>query len=175
VIRAAREEGKRVSVIADETRPFMQGSRLTAWELRKDRIPVTLIADSMAATVLREGRVNCVVVGTDRTAANGDVANKIGTYPLAVMARLHDVPFYVAAPLSSIDLGCRSGKEIPIEERDGRELTEFAGRRIAPAGVRTFNPAFDVTPAELVSAIITERGIARPPYGKSLARLKKNS
>ena len=175
VIRAARADGKRISVIADETRPYMQGSRLTAWELRKDRIPVTVIADDMAATVLRDGRVNCVVVGTDRTAANGDVANKIGTYPLAVMAHRHNVPFYVAAPLSSIDLECAGGGDIPIEERDGRELTEFAGRRIAPVGVKTFNPAFDVTPAELVTAIITERGVARAPYIESLARLKRNS
>jgi methylthioribose-1-phosphate isomerase len=173
VIRAAREEGKRISVIADETRPFMQGSRLTAWELRKDRIPVTIIADSMAASVLKSGRVSCVVVGTDRTAANGDVANKIGTYPLAVMAHRHAVPFYVAAPLSSIDLECRDGEDIPIEERDGRELTDFGGKRIAPIGVKTFNPAFDVTPAELVSAIITEKGIARPPFKESLARLKR--
>jgi len=175
VIRAARADGKRISVIADETRPYMQGSRLTAWELRKDRIPVTVIADDMAASVLRDGRVSCVVVGTDRTAANGDVANKIGTYPLAVMAHRHNVPFYVAAPLSSIDLECAGGDDIPIEERDGRELTEFAGRRIAPVGVKTFNPAFDVTPAELVTAIITERGVARAPYGESLARLKRDS
>jgi methylthioribose-1-phosphate isomerase len=175
VVRAAREAGKRVSVIADETRPFLQGSRLTAWELRKDRIPVTVIADSMAASVLRAGGVSCVIVGTDRTAANGDVANKIGTYPLAVMARRHGVPFYVAAPLSSIDLECRSGDDIPIEQRSGRELTEFAGRQIAPRGVSTFNPAFDVTPAELVSAIITERGVARPPYRRSLAALKRGA
>ena len=173
VVRAAREAGKRVSVIADETRPFLQGSRLTAWELRKDRIPVTVIADSMAASVLRAGNVSCVIVGTDRTAANGDVANKIGTYPLAVMARRHGVPFYVAAPLSSIDLGCRSGDDIPIEERSGLELTEFSGRQIAPRGVKTFNPAFDVTPADLVTAIITERGVARPPYRRSLAALKR--
>ncbi|MGH7814985.1 MAG: S-methyl-5-thioribose-1-phosphate isomerase [Candidatus Binataceae bacterium] len=173
VIRAAREAGKKVEVFADETRPFLQGSRLTAWELRKDRIPVTLIADSMAATVLARHQADCVVVGTDRTAANGDVANKIGTYPLAVMARRHGVPFYVAAPLSSIDLNCPNGAAIPIEERSGLELTEFAGRQIAPKGVHTFNPAFDVTPAELVTAIITERGIARPPYEKSLRRLKE--
>jgi methylthioribose-1-phosphate isomerase len=173
VVRAARESGKQVSVIADETRPFLQGSRLTAWELRKDKIPVTVIADNMAASVLRAGGVSCVIVGTDRTAANGDVANKIGTYPLAVMARRHGVPFYVAAPLSSIDLGCRSGDAIPIEERSGLELTEFAGRQVAPRGVKTFNPAFDVTPAELVTAIITERGVARPPYTKSLAALKR--
>ncbi len=173
VVRAAREAGKHISVIADETRPFLQGSRLTAWELRKDRIPVTVIADSMAASVLRAGGVSCVIVGTDRTAANGDVANKIGTYPLAVMARRHGVPFYVAAPLSSIDLECRSGDEIPIEQRSALELTEFAGRVIAPRGVKTFNPAFDVTPADLVSAIITERGVARAPYADSLAALKR--
>ncbi len=175
VVRAAREAGKRVEVFADETRPFLQGSRLTAWELRKDRIPVTVIADSMAATVLARGRVNCVIVGTDRTAANGDVANKIGTYPLAVMARRHGVPFYVAAPLSSIDLECATGAAIPIEERSGRELTEFAGKQVAPKGVATFNPAFDVTPAELVTAIITERGIARPPYAGSLRALKQDA
>jgi methylthioribose-1-phosphate isomerase len=173
VVRAAREEGKEVRVYADETRPFLQGSRLTAWELRKDRIPVTIIADNMAASVLREGRIDCVIVGTDRTAANGDVANKIGTYPLAVMAERHGVPFYVAAPLSSVDLECASGEQIPIEQRGPKELTEFAGRQIAPKGVGVFNPAFDVTPAELVTAIITERGIAYPPYTKSLAALKR--
>src|SRR5579885_980588 len=139
VVRAAREAGKRVSVIADEARPFLQGSRLTAWELRKDRIPVTVIADNMAASVLRAGGVSCVIVGTDRTAANGDVANKIGTYPLAVMARRHGVPFYVAAPLSSIDFGCASGAAIPIEQRSSLELAEFAGRPITPRGVRIFN------------------------------------
>ncbi|MGB6554067.1 MAG: S-methyl-5-thioribose-1-phosphate isomerase [Candidatus Binataceae bacterium] len=173
VIRAARDSGKKIRVFADETRPFLQGSRLTAWELHKDGIPVTVIADNMAATVLSRGGVSCVIVGTDRTAANGDVANKIGTYPLAVMARRHGVPFYVAAPLSSIDLNCRSGADIPIEERAQTEVTEFAGKRVAPSGVSAFNPAFDVTPAELVSAIITERGIARPPYRKSLAAMKK--
>jgi methylthioribose-1-phosphate isomerase len=173
VVRAAREEGKTVSVFADETRPFLQGSRLTAWELKKDRIPVTLIADNMAATVLAHGRISCVIVGTDRTAANGDVANKIGTYPLAVMARRHGVPFYVAAPLSSIDMNCSSGREIPIEQRSGQELTEFAGKQIAPRGVATYNPAFDVTPAELVTAIITERGVARAPYSRSLLKMKK--
>jgi methylthioribose-1-phosphate isomerase len=175
IIRAAKEAGKKVAVFADETRPFLQGARLTAWELRKDRIAVTVIADNMAATVLRSGRVNCVIVGTDRTAANGDVANKIGTYPLAVMARRHGVPFYVAAPLSSIDLECSSGEQIPIEQRSGRELTEFAGRRIAPRGVNTFNPAFDVTPAELVTAIVTERGVARPPFSQSLRALKDHA
>lgn len=173
IVRAAREAGKQVKVFADETRPFLQGTRLTAWELHKDRIPVTVIADNMAATVLARGEVSCVIVGTDRTAANGDVANKIGTYPLAVMARRHDVPFYVAAPLSSIDLECASGEAIPIEERPARELTDFAGKRIAPNGVGTYNLAFDVTPAELVTAIVTERGIARAPYLESLAALKK--
>ena len=173
VIRAARDAGKKIAVFADETRPFLQGSRLTAWELHKDKIPVTVIADNMAATVLRAGRVDCVIVGTDRTAANGDVANKIGTYPLAVMARRHNVPFYVAAPLSSIDLNCATGDQIPIEERSGLELTEFKGRRVAPKGVATFNPAFDVTPHELVTAIITERGVAFPPYSESLKKLKE--
>lgn len=175
VVRAAREQGKQVSVFADETRPFLQGSRLTAWELRKDHIPVTVIADNMAGSVLRTGQIACVIVGTDRTAANGDVANKIGTYPLAVLAQRHRVPFYVAAPLSSIDLDCPAGAAIPIEQRAAKELTEFRGKQVTPKGIQVFNPAFDVTPAELVSAIITERGIARPPYGKSLAALKRNS
>ena len=175
VIRAAREAGKKIAVIADETRPFMQGARLTAWELHKDRIPVTVIADNMAGTVLRQGSVSCVVVGTDRTAANGDVANKIGTYPLAVMARRHGVPFYVAAPLSSIDLACPSGAEIPIEQRSASEITHLGGKQITPRGVKAFNPAFDVTPAELVTAIITERGIAYPPYTESLAALKREA
>ncbi len=173
VIRAARDAGKKVRVFADETRPFLQGSRLTAWELRKDRIPVTIIADSMAASLLRAGEVNCVIVGTDRTAANGDVANKIGTYPLAVMAQRHRVPFYVAAPLSSIDLECASGDDIPIERRPSKEFTEFLGRSIAPKGVEVFNPAFDITPAELVTAIITERGIVYPPFEKGLSALKR--
>jgi methylthioribose-1-phosphate isomerase len=172
VVRAAREAGKIIQVFADETRPFLQGSRLTAWELHKDGIPVTVIADSMAATVLAQKKIDCVVVGTDRTAANGDVANKIGTYPLAVMARRHGVPFYVAAPLSSIDLECPNGGAIPIEERSGLELTEYGGKQIVPKGVRTYNPAFDVTPAELVTAIITERGVAYPPFTKSLRALK---
>ena len=173
IVRAAREAGKEVRVFADETRPFLQGSRLTAWELRKDRIAVTIIADSMAASLLRAGEVNCVIVGTDRTAANGDVANKIGTYPLAVMAQRHNVPFYVAAPLSSIDLKCTNGDDIPIERRPPKELTEFGGRLIAPKGVEVFNPAFDVTPAELITAIITERGIAYPPFRESLSALKR--
>ena len=173
VVRAAREAGKKIEVFADETRPFLQGARLTAWELHKDGIPVTVIADNMAGSVLASGRISCVIVGTDRTAANGDVANKIGTYPLAVLARRHGVPFYVAAPLSSIDLACKTGAAIPIEQRDARELTEFAGKAVTPKGVKVFNPAFDVTPAELVTAIITERGVARKPYRRSLAALKR--
>jgi methylthioribose-1-phosphate isomerase len=173
VVRAAREAGKKIAVIADETRPFLQGARLTAWELHKDHIPVTVIADNMAASVLRSGGVSCIVVGTDRTAANGDVANKIGTYPLAVMANRHGVPFYVAAPLSSIDLDCPTGAEIPIEQRSASEITHLGGKQITPKGVKVFNLAFDVTPAELVTAIITERGIAYPPYLDSLAALKR--
>jgi len=172
VIRAAHDAGKKVDVFADETRPFLQGARLTAWELHKDRIPVTVIADNMAGSLLNSGRVDCVIVGTDRTAANGDVANKIGTYPLAVLARRHKVPFYVAAPLSSIDLDCASGAQIPIEQRAAKEISEFAGKQVTPKGVAVFNPAFDVTPAELVTAIITERGVAYPPFIKSLAKLK---
>jgi methylthioribose-1-phosphate isomerase len=173
VVRAAHEQGKQVAVYADETRPFLQGARLTAWELHKDRIPVTVIADNMAGSVLRAGVVSCVIVGTDRTAANGDVANKIGTYPLAVLARRHHVPFYVAAPLSSIDLDCVDGSQIPIEERAATELTKFHGAALTPKGVGVFNPAFDITPAELVSAIITERGVVRAPYRTGLAALKR--
>ena len=171
VVRAARQAGKRVRVFADETRPFLQGSRLTAWELHKDRIPVTIIADNMAASLLRAGEVNCVIVGADRIAANGDVANKIGTYPLAVMAQRHNVPFYVAAPRSSIDMKCVGGADIPIEHRPSKELTEFAGRPVAPKGVEGFNPAFDVTPADLITAIITERGIIYPPYVEGLSAI----
>lgn len=172
IVRALREAGQAVSVFADETRPFLQGARLTAWELRQERIPVTVIADNMAGVLLARGMVDCVIVGTDRVAANGDVANKIGTYPLAVLAARHGVPFYVAAPLSSIDLSCRSGAQIPIEERPGAELASFMGRPIVPAGAKVFNPAFDVTPAALVSAIITERGVARRPFRRALAALK---
>lgn len=171
VIRAAREAGKKISVIACETRPFLQGARLTAWELTKDRIPVTLITDNMVGSVMQRGAVQAVVVGTDRTAANGDVANKIGTYTVAVLAKRHGVPFYVAAPSSSIDLRCPTGKNIPIEERSPDEVTHIGGVQIAPRGVSVFNPAFDVTPAELVTGIVTELGVARAPYKKSLARL----
>jgi len=171
IVRAAVEEGKRIQVIACETRPFLQGARLTAWELKKDRIPVTLVTDNMAGHVMQRGRVSCVIVGTDRTAANGDVANKIGTYGLAVLAHRHSIPFYVAAPVSSVDLGCPDGDRIPIEERPGREVTHVFDRQIAPSGIRVANPAFDVTPAELVTAIVTERGIARQPLTRTLPRL----
>jgi methylthioribose-1-phosphate isomerase len=171
VIRAAQEAGKQLSVLATETRPFLQGARLTAWELKKDHIPATLITDSMAGCFMRAGDVSCVVVGADRIAANGDVANKIGTYSLAVLAKRHGIPFFVAAPTSTIDLACPSGAKIPIENRDPREVTHIGDRQIAPSGVRVSNPAFDVTPRTLISAIITERGVARPPYATSLRRL----
>ena len=158
----AKEQGWNLRIYADETRPLLQGARLTAWELQQAEIDVTLICDSMAATVMAQGKVQAVIVGTDRIAANGDVANKIGTYNLAVLARYHGIPFYVAAPLSSIDLGTPDGSQIPIEERSGEEITQLGGQVIAPSGVKTYNPAFDVTPASLVSAIITEEGIILP-------------
>lgn len=173
IVRAAWEEGKRVHVYACETRPFLQGARLTAWELVRDRIPVTLITDNMAADLMRRRLVDCVIVGADRVAANGDVANKIGTYGLAVLARAHGLPFYVAAPLSTLDLECPSGNHIVIETRSSAEVTHCGGRRIAPRGVRVENPAFDVTPAKLVTAIVTERGIARKPYRRTLGQLAK--
>jgi methylthioribose-1-phosphate isomerase len=175
VIRAAAEQGKRVTVLADETRPFLQGARLTAWELVKDGIDTTVITDNMAASMMRLGDVDLVVVGADRIAANGDVANKIGTYGVAVLAREHGIPFYVAAPLSTIDLATPDGGRIPIEERNAREVTHVGSARVAPAGARIRNPAFDVTPAKYVSAIITERGIARAPYIESLAELVRQS
>jgi methylthioribose-1-phosphate isomerase len=171
VIRGARDAGKRVAVIADETRPFLQGARLTAWELQKDEIPVTLITDNMAGHVMKQGKVDAVVVGADRIAANGDTANKIGTYMVAVLARQHDIPFYVAAPISTIDMACPSGEEIPIEERDTREVTHVREHQLAPAGIEVQNPAFDVTPNELIAAIITDKGVARKPYGESLKKL----
>jgi methylthioribose-1-phosphate isomerase len=171
VIRASWDSGRRFSVIATETRPYLQGARLTCWELTKLGIPTTLITDAMVGHVLQRGGIGAVVVGTDRTAANGDVANKIGTYPIAVLARRHDVPFYVAAPTSSIDLDCASGADIPIEERDPDEVTHVGGRRVAPQRVAVFNPAFDVTPAELVSGIITEQGVVRADYREGLARV----
>jgi methylthioribose-1-phosphate isomerase len=168
VIRAAVENGKRLRVVADETRPFLQGARLTAWELWKDQIDVRVIADNMAGSFMRQGLIDAVIVGADRIAANGDVANKIGTYPLAVLARQHDIPFYVAAPISTLDLEIPDGSHIPIEQRSPVEMTHIGGVRIVPEGVNVFNPAFDVTPHQFVSAIITERGIARPPYVESL-------
>ncbi len=169
VIRAAHEQGKRVHVYVDETRPFLQGARLTAWELQRDGIPFTLITDNMAGHFLKS-TVDLVIVGADRIAANGDVANKIGTYGVAVIAHENGVPFYVAAPLSSVDLALSCGDEIPIEQRGADEVTTIAGVRIAPPGARAAHPAFDVTPARYVSAIITEAGVLRPPYGESLAR-----
>jgi methylthioribose-1-phosphate isomerase len=170
VIRGAREAGKALRVLADETRPFLQGARLTAWELVKSGIDVTVIPDAAAAFLMSRGEVSCVVVGADRIAANGDVANKIGTYALALAAARHQVPFYVAAPSSTLDLDTATGADIPIEERAGDELTHLGGTALAPAGVPGRYPAFDVTPAELVTAIITEDGVARPPYGTSLRR-----
>jgi methylthioribose-1-phosphate isomerase len=171
VIRGARDAGKRVAVIADETRPFLQGSRLTAWELAKDEIPVTIITDNMAGHIMKQGKVDAVVVGADRIAANGDTANKIGTYMVAVLARQHDIPFYVAAPISTLDLTLASGEEIPIEERDAREVTHVRDHQLAPDGVEVHNPAFDVTPNELIAAIITDKGVARQPFTESLRKL----
>ncbi len=171
VIRAAVEAGKRVRVIADETRPFLQGARLTAWELNKDNIPVTVITDGMAGHFLKSGEVDCVVVGADRIAANGDVANKIGTYMVAVAAHENNIPFYVAAPLSTVDLKLNSGEQIPIELRSDEEVTHIKGNQISPDGVEVANPAFDVTPHRYVSAIITDRGVAREPYDLSLRAL----
>jgi len=171
VIAAAARQGKIVRAYVDETRPLLQGSRLTAWELVALGIETVLITDSTAATVLRRGDVHAVVVGADRIAANGDTANKVGTYPLAVLASRHGVPFYVAAPTTTIDPALPSGEAIPIEEREAAEVTDVAGVRIAARGVRVFAPAFDVTPAALIGAIITERGVARPPYAESIAGL----
>ena len=173
VIRSAIREGKQIDVLALETRPFLQGARLTAWELQKDNIPTTLITDNMAGHFLHTGRIGCVVVGADRIAANGDVANKIGTYTVAVLAKENGVPFYVAAPLSTVDLAIPSGEAIPIEQRPASEVLEIQGIPIAPAGTPVKNPAFDVTPHAYVTAIITERGVARPPYLESLRGLKK--
>jgi len=171
VIRAAIERGKKIHVFADETRPFLQGSRLTAWELMKDGIPTTVISDNMSGAIMRQGKIGAVIVGADRIAANGDVANKIGTYTVAVLAKEHDIPFYVAAPISTVDLETSDGSKIPIEQRNPLEVTHFAGKAVTPAGVQVENPAFDVTPAKYVTAIVTERGIARAPYEQSLARL----
>jgi methylthioribose-1-phosphate isomerase len=171
VIRAAAEAGKKIDVFADETRPFLQGARLTAWELQQDGIPTTLITDNMAGHFLHSGRIGCVVVGADRIAANGDVANKIGTYSLAVLAKENNVPFYVAAPVSTFDLTLASGDSIPIEQRSAEEVTHVFGVPVAPENIAVQNPAFDVTPARYVTAIISERGVARAPYEESLKRL----
>ena len=170
VIRGAVEAGKRVTMLADETRPFLQGARLTAWELLRDGIETTVITDSMAGAIMRTGHIDLVVVGADRIAANGDTANKIGTYTVAVLAREHKIPFYVAAPLSTIDLATPDGSRIPIEERNPREVTHMGGSQLTPAGALIRNPAFDVTPHRLIAGIITERGILRPPYLESLRR-----
>jgi methylthioribose-1-phosphate isomerase len=170
VIRGAVEMGKTVTVFADETRPFLQGARLTAWELVRDGIHTTVITDNMAGALMRQGKVNFVVVGADRIAANGDTANKIGTYTVAVLAREHQIPFYVAAPLSTIDLKTPDGHHIPIEERSAKEVTHVGGAQLAPDGAHVWNPAFDVTPHHFIAGIITERGIFRAPYSESLAR-----
>jgi methylthioribose-1-phosphate isomerase len=170
VIRGAVEQGKTVAVFADETRPFLQGARLTAWELVRDGIDTTVITDNMAGALMRQGKVNFIVVGADRIAANGDTANKIGTYTVAVLAREHQIPFYVAAPLSTIDLKTPDGQHIPIEERNAKEVTHVGGSRLTPEGAHVWNPAFDVTPNQLIAGIITERGIFRAPYTESLAR-----
>jgi methylthioribose-1-phosphate isomerase len=171
VIRAAVEAGKKIQVYADETRPFLQGARLTAWELVKDGIPTTVISDNMSGAMMRQGKIGAVIVGADRIAANGDVANKIGTYTVAVLAKEHGIPFYVAAPISTVDLETPDGSKIPIEQRNAAEVTHFAGKLVTPEGVSVENPAFDVTPAKYVTAIVTERGIARSPYEESLKQL----
>jgi len=171
VIRAAVEQGKKIHVYADETRPFLQGSRLTAWELMKDGIPTTVISDNMAGVMMKQGKIGAIVVGADRIAANGDVANKIGTYTVAILAKEHGIPFYVAAPFSTIDLNTPDGSKIPIEERNAKEVTHIAGKQMVPDGVSVENPAFDVTPAKYIAAIITECGVVREPYGDSIKKL----
>jgi methylthioribose-1-phosphate isomerase len=168
VIRALKESGKQFEVYVNETRPFLQGARLTAWELKKEKIPATLVTDNMVGYLMQQGRVDAVVVGCDRVAANGDVANKIGTYTVAVLAKRHAIPFYVAGPTSSIDIDCPSGKDIPIEQRDAKEVSHIFGKALAPKGMKVFNPAFDVTAQELVTAIITERGVINPPYQQNI-------
>ncbi|NLW47995.1 MAG: S-methyl-5-thioribose-1-phosphate isomerase [Firmicutes bacterium] len=174
-IRVAVEQGKQISVFADETRPLLQGARLTVWELMQEQIPVTLITDNMAAFVMSLGKVQAVIVGADRITANGDVANKIGTYGVAVLAKEHKIPFYVAAPLSTIDLSLKTGAEIPIEERSAEEVTSFGGVTVAPAGVKVYNPAFDVTPAKYVTAIISEYGVAKGDWEKTFKEWRKRS
>ena len=172
VIYSARDEGKRIHVFVDETRPMLQGGRLTAWELVQEKIPLTVITDNMAGWLMRKGEIQLVLVGADRIAQNGDAANKIGTYTLAVLCKWHGIPFYVAAPTSTVDISLVSGKEIPIEERTPEELTHFRGKRITPKGIDVFNPAFDVTPHSLIRGIITEKGIIHKPFGEKLRRAK---
>jgi methylthioribose-1-phosphate isomerase len=172
VIRIAHESGKNIKVFADETRPYLQGARLTAWELQQEGIPVTLICDNMAGHAMKSKMVDCVIVGADRIALNGDTANKIGTYSVAVLARENNIPFYVAAPLSTIDFTIETGESIPIEERNPEEVTHIKGFRIAPEGVQVFNPSFDVTPSEYITAIITEKGVIYPPFDKSIRKFK---
>ncbi len=172
VVRAAQEAGKKINVYADETRPYLQGARLTAWELHQDGIPVTLICDNMAGHFMKKGVIDCVVVGADRIASNGDTANKIGTYSVAVLAKENNIPFYVAAPVSTIDFSIETGDSIPIEERKAEEVTHLRGIRLAPEGISVANPAFDVTPNRYITAIITEKGVVYPPYDSSIARLK---
>ncbi len=172
VIRSAVEQGKRIHVFADETRPFLQGARLTAWELMADHIPTTVICDNMAASLMRQGRIQAVVVGADRIAANGDTANKIGTYNVAILAHEHGIPFYVAAPWSTIDLATPTGEAIPIEERPAVEVTHHGGKQLTPNGVEICNPAFDVTPAKYITAIITERCVLRAPFAESLQEMQ---
>jgi methylthioribose-1-phosphate isomerase len=175
VIRTAFKEGKKIHVYVDETRPVLQGARLTAWELMQEKIPFTLITDNMAGFLMFQKKVNLIIVGADRIARNGDVVNKIGTYSLSVLARENKVPFYVAAPTSTIDVSLRSGKEIPIEERDPKEVTHILGKQIAPTGVKVFNPAFDLTPQGYVEAIITEKGIIRKPFEENVKKVKDAS
>jgi len=175
VIRAAIERGHKIDVFADETRPFLQGARLTAWELMKDNIPTTVLCDNMAAALMRQGRIQAVIVGADRIAANGDVANKIGTYGVSILAKEHDIPFYVAAPWSTLDLATAHGDLIPIEQRNAREVTHSNGKQMTPHGVAIENPAFDVTPAKYVTAIITERGVLRAPYEQSIQKMAKQA
>jgi methylthioribose-1-phosphate isomerase len=171
VIRAACEEGKKIHVFVDETRPVLQGARLTAWELMKDNIPATLITDSMAGFLMQRRKIDLVITGADRIAANGDTANKIGTYALAVLAKENNIPFYIAAPRSTIDMSLKTGDEIPIEERSSEEVVAFQGARSAPFGMPVYNPAFDVTPHRYITAIITEAGVIRPPFKKNLSAL----
>jgi methylthioribose-1-phosphate isomerase len=175
VVRAAVRDGKKIDVFVDETRPFLQGTRLTAWELQRDGIQTTIITDNMAGHFLKSGRIGCVVVGADRIAANGDVANKVGTYSVAVLAKENNVPFYVAAPISTLDLTLESGDQIPIEERPEKEVTHLGGVHLAPDGVSVANPAFDVTPNRYVTAIITEKGVARAPFKESLQALSEKA